>query len=219
MVAKFTRRGSPFLRLAAKGALRSGVTFLALAIVSVLLLGGARPALAVEGPTLDVSPAQDLDPEGVFVVVGGRGFEPDSQLFLMQCRNNSGEDHTCNSVGLQKVATDANGNFPDTRLKVTGNFGSTDCTTTPCAVKTSAVSGHADNRSLDVLTPLSFQSAAAETASGSDEEASPSTVAPDGREMAGGRDDPPSANDNESNATWWVLAGSVVGLTAGAGAI
>ena len=140
--------------------LRSSFALVALALVgAVLFVGPARPAAAAGSPSVNVSPSSGLNPAGDFVVVSGSGFKPGIQLFLMQCRNNSGEDHTCNSVGLQKISTSSSGSFSGARVKVAGNFGSTDCLQIPCAVKTSAVSGHSGDRSQDVLAPLSFGAA------------------------------------------------------------
>ncbi len=118
---------------------------------------------AASAAGVTVSPAQGLDPAGQIVVVRGSGFRPGIALFVMECRASSAEDHTCNSVGLQKVTTDATGAFA-TRLSVVGRFGATDCLQVPCGIKTSAVSGHADDRSQDTSAPLSFRAAPAPTA-------------------------------------------------------
>lgn len=134
-------------RLAAVVALAGGL----------FLVGPATPASAA--PALRVSPAQGLDVAGQIVAVSGGGYQPGIQLFVMQCRAASAQDHTCNSVGLQKVTTDAAGAF-SARIRVVGNFGATDCLRTACAVKTSAVSGHADDRSQDVSTGIGFAASA-----------------------------------------------------------
>jgi hypothetical protein len=105
---------------------------------------------------VSVSPAQGLDPAGQIVVVRGSGFRPGTALFVMECRASSAEDHTCNSVGLQKVTTDGSGSFA-TRLSVVGRFGATDCLQVPCGVKTSAVSGHSGDRSQDTSAAISFR--------------------------------------------------------------
>lgn len=130
---------------------------LVVAAAALVVLAPASPASAE--PTLTASPATNLDPVRDFVTVTGRGFPPNTQLFLMQCRSTSGQDHTCNSVGLQKVTTDASGSFTRGGVMVTARFGATDCTTTPCAVKTSAVQGHSGDRSLDRLALITFRSA------------------------------------------------------------
>lgn len=122
------------------------------------VLAFAAPASA--SPSLVVSPSTGLNPTRDFVTVTGRGFKPNIQLFVMQCRSTSGEDHTCNSVGLQKVMTDSAGSFTKGGVMVTARFGATDCTVTPCAIKTSAVQGHSGDRSQDRLAPISFGTSA-----------------------------------------------------------
>lgn len=126
----------------------------ALAVLLSVFSFGASPASAE--PSLVVSPSSGLDPAGAFVVVSGSGFEPNSQLFVMQCRSTSTDDHTCNSVGLRKVTTDASGSFTANAMRLVGRFGATDCTTTTCSVMTSAVSNHSDNRSQDRVAAISF---------------------------------------------------------------
>lgn len=118
-------------------------------------------AAAAGSPQISVSPASGLNPDKDYVVVSGSGFNENAALFVMQCRNNSGDDHTCNSVGLQRATTDGRGNLPPTRLQVTAYMGSIDCTKTQCAVKTSAIAGHSGDRSQDVLFSLSFSAPAA----------------------------------------------------------
>ncbi|MEO6987172.1 MAG: neocarzinostatin apoprotein domain-containing protein [Aquihabitans sp.] len=161
MARKFTPRFSSFMMLAVRHAARTGLAVVAVvAMVGLLVVGPAQPAAAA-GPQISVSPSSGLNPDGDFVVVSGSGFHPNSQLFLMQCRNDYGGDHTCNSIGLQKVMTSSGGSFNGARVKVTGYFGSIDCTQTQCAVKTSAVAGHSGDRSQDVMSPLSFGAPAA----------------------------------------------------------
>lgn len=145
-VARTPRAARPMARLGALVAVAAGL----------VLAGPASPASAAPG--LGVSPAQGLSAAGQIVVVTGGGYKPNIQLFVMQCRAASAQDHTCNSVGLQKVTTDGAGAF-STRIKVIGNFGATDCLRTACAVKTSAVSGHADDRSQDVSAGIGFAAA------------------------------------------------------------
>lgn len=130
---------------------------LAVAVAALVVLVPSSPASAQ--PTVSVSPANGLNPERDFVTVTGRGFPANVQLFVMQCRSTSGQDHTCNSVGLQKVTTDASGSFTKGGVMVTARFGATDCLTTPCAVKTSAVQGHSGDRSLDRLAMITFRAA------------------------------------------------------------
>jgi cobalamin biosynthesis Mg chelatase CobN len=113
---------------------------------------------------LAVSPSANLDPNGAFVVVSGTGYRPNTQLFVMQCRATSGQDHTCNSVGLRKVTTNAAGAFTANAMKVVARFGATDCLQVPCGVKTSAVSDHADDRSEDRNANISFRAAPPATA-------------------------------------------------------
>lgn len=127
----------------------------------VTALAAASPASAE--PVLVVTPAVGLDPAGAFVVVSGSGFEPDAQLFVMQCRASSGDDHTCNSVGLRKVTTDATGSFTANAMRLVGRFGATDCTVDACAVMTSAVSDHAGDRSQDRSAPVQFAAPVATT--------------------------------------------------------
>lgn len=133
-------------------------------LVGVVAVVLAVPALmaspAGAQAQVSVSPGSGLDPAGTFVVVSGAGFEPNSQLFVMQCRSTSTDDHTCNSVGLRKVTTDAGGNFTANAMRVTAHFGATDCLVVQCAIKTSAVSGHAGNRSQDVMSLISFSAPA-----------------------------------------------------------
>lgn len=131
-------------------------------VVIGLLTGMALLTVSPAGAQarLSVSPGTGLDPAGSFVVVSGSGFEPNSQLFVMQCRSTSTDDHTCNSVGLRKVTTDGSGNFTANAMRVMANFGATDCLVVPCAIKTSAVSGHAGNRGQDVTAPISFNTPA-----------------------------------------------------------
>lgn len=138
------------MRRAKRGA-GFGVITLVFSVIWVLF---AVPASAA--PSISVTPDQGLNPDGDFVSVTGSGFEPNSQIFVMQCRSTSGDDHTCNSVGLQKVTTDAAGNFQRSGVKVTSRFGATDCFAVPCAIKTSAVAGHADDRAFDVYAFISF---------------------------------------------------------------
>lgn len=140
-----------------QGVTRAAALGMLAVVFSLLALVFAAPASAA--PSISVSPNQGLNPDGDFVTVNGSGFEPNSQLFVMQCRSTSGDDHTCNSVGLQKVTTDGAGNFSRSGVKVTSRFGATDCFAVPCAVKTSAVSGHADDRSSDVFSLISFRTA------------------------------------------------------------
>ena len=132
-----------------------------IAIATATLLASAPPAAADASLRLNRSTA--LDPSGDFVIASGSGFAPNAQLFVMQCRATSGEDHTCNSVGLQKVTTDATGGFTANAMRVVARFGATDCTKVACAIKTSAVSGHADDRSQDRSAPISFRAATTTT--------------------------------------------------------
>ncbi|MCB0958896.1 MAG: hypothetical protein KDB04_05175, partial [Acidimicrobiales bacterium] len=141
----------------------------ALALLAAPLLA---PPPASADAAIRVSPATGLDPAGAFVVVSGTGYQPNAQLFVMQCRATSGEDHTCNSVGLRKVTTDAAGSFTANAMRLVARFGATDCTTTPCAVKTSAVADHVDDRSQDRSAAISFRAAPPTTT------APPATVAP-----------------------------------------
>jgi MYXO-CTERM domain-containing protein len=120
----------------------------------------AGPAAPAAAAALRVSPASNLDPNGAFVVVSGTGYVPNAQLFVMQCRAASAEDHTCNSVGLRKVTTDGSGSFTANAMKVVANFGATDCLRTPCGIKTSAVADHADDRSMDRTATISFRAPA-----------------------------------------------------------
>lgn len=142
----FTSRGRPVSRL------RSGLVAAAVAVVALLSV----PGTAAAEPTLTVSPSSGLDPDGAFVVVSGWGYPANAQLFVMQCRSTSTDDHVCNSVGLRKVTTDANGNFTANAMRLVARFGATDCTTTACSVMTSAVSGHSGDRSLDRATAVTF---------------------------------------------------------------
>lgn len=123
---------------------------------------GARavPSAPAATAALRVSPSSNLDPNGAFVVVSGTGYVPNAQLFVMQCRAASAEDHTCNSVGLRKVTTDASGSFTANAMKVVANFGATDCLRVPCGIKTSAVADHADDRSMDRTATISFRAPA-----------------------------------------------------------
>lgn len=105
---------------------------------------------------LAVTPADGLDPAGAFVVVSGSGYPADTQLFVMQCKASSGDDHTCNSVGLRKVTTDASGSFTANAMRLVSRFGATDCLVDGCSVMTSAVSGHSGDRSLDRSVAISF---------------------------------------------------------------
>jgi hypothetical protein len=126
------------------------------ASAALVAVGVASWSVPASAAGVSVSPAHDLDPAGQIVVVRGSGFRPGTALFVMECRASSAEDHTCNSVGLQKVTTDANGSFA-TRLSVVGRFGATDCLQVPCGVKTSAVSGHSGDRSQDTNAAISFR--------------------------------------------------------------
>jgi hypothetical protein len=128
---------------------------LVLVALSVAALVVAPPASASD-PQLSVAPANGLDPAGAFVVVSGSGYLPGAQLFVMQCRSTSTDDHVCNSVGLRKVTTDANGSFTANAMRVVGRFGATDCTVDACSIMTSAVSGHSDDRSQDRAAPIGF---------------------------------------------------------------
>jgi len=119
----------------------------------------AVPSAASAAPRLAVSPSQGLNPTGQIVVVSGSGYRPNVALFVMECRASSASDHTCNSVGLQKATTDASGSF-STRVSVVANFGATNCLQVPCAIKTSAVSGHATDRSEDVSAGIGFSAPA-----------------------------------------------------------
>jgi hypothetical protein len=147
------------------------------ALFVVTALGATRaeaaPVAPAASPALRVSPASNLDPSGAFVVVSGTGYVPNAQLFVMQCRAASAEDHTCNSVGLRKVTTDASGSFTANAMKVVANFGATDCLRIPCGIKTSAVADHADDRSMDRTAAISFRAPAAPSTT-----APPATVAP-----------------------------------------
>ncbi|HWJ64052.1 MAG TPA: neocarzinostatin apoprotein domain-containing protein, partial [Acidimicrobiales bacterium] len=111
--------------------------------------GAGAAAAPAAAPSLSVSPSSGLDPNGAFVVVSGAGYRPNIQLFVMQCRATSAEDHTCNSVGLRKVTTNASGAFTANAMKVVANFGATNCLQVQCAMKTSAVADHADDRTED----------------------------------------------------------------------
>lgn len=139
----------------------------AIAVLAALAtVAPAAPAEAAPGaaaPAISVSPSTNLDPNGAFVVVRGSGFIPGTQLFVMQCRSTSTDDHTCNSVGLRKVTTDAAGAFTANAMRVVANFGATDCLRTTCAIKTSAVSNHANDRSQDRMATISFRAAAPAT--------------------------------------------------------
>ena len=135
----------------------AAVALFAAAVFASIVGGGSSPAGAA--PALSVSPASNLDPNGAFVVVSGAGYRPNIQLFVMQCRATSADDHTCNSVGLRKVTTNAAGAFTANAMKVVANFGATNCLQTPCAVKTSAVADHADDRSEDRSATISFRAA------------------------------------------------------------
>lgn len=159
------------------------VALVAVAVAAVV--GGATagataaPAAPTAAPALSVSPASNLDPDGAFVVVSGSGYRPNVALFVMQCRAASAEDHTCNSVGLRKVTTNAAGAFTANAMKVVANFGATNCLQVPCAVKTSAVADHADDRSEDRSAPISFRAAApAPPAPTSPPATAPPTAAP-----------------------------------------
>lgn len=114
------------------------------------------PTAAGAQASLSVSPANGLDPNGAFVVVSGTGFVPNSQLFVMQCRSTSTDDHVCNSVGLRKVTTDASGAFTANAMRVVSRFGATDCLVGSCSIMTSAVSGHSGDRSQDRAAGISF---------------------------------------------------------------
>ncbi len=139
------------------------VALLALTAIGATAVGlGASAAAAAPAaaPNLSVNPANNLDPNGAFVVVSGTGFLPNVQLFVMQCRATSTTDHTCNSVGLRKVTTSPQGTFTANAMKVVANFGATDCLKVQCAIKTSAVSDHADDRSQDRNTNIAFRAPA-----------------------------------------------------------
>jgi len=127
---------------------------LTLALSATFGLASSPPVGA--DAVLNVSPRDGLNPDGAFVSVSGTGYVPNSQLFVMQCRAASAEEHICNSVGLRKVTTDANGSFNANAMRLVARFGATDCLRSSCAVMTSAVSGHSDNRSQDRRTPISF---------------------------------------------------------------
>ncbi|MCB0988461.1 MAG: LPXTG cell wall anchor domain-containing protein [Microthrixaceae bacterium] len=141
------------------------------AVVLLTVVLGEAPAEAE--PVLVVSPASGLDPAAAFVVVSGTGYLPNTQLFVMQCRGNSTDDHSCNSVGLRKVTTDASGSFTADAMRLVSRFGATDCTVEQCAVMTSAVSGHSDDRSQDRSTPIYFAAAPQTTVA-----PPPETIAP-----------------------------------------
>src|SRR5690606_19499455 len=85
MVRTSTNQHSPSMMLGARVAIRTGVAALVLMAGLGVVLGAPDPASAAE-PSVSVSPASGLDPAGDFVVVTGRGFDPESQLFVMQCR-------------------------------------------------------------------------------------------------------------------------------------
>lgn len=146
--------------------------------MAAVVLAVSATATPASAAGVSVSPAQGLDPGGQIVVVRGSGFRPGIALFVMECRASSAEDHTCNSVGLQKVTTDASGSFA-TRLSVVGRFGATDCLQVACGIKTSAVSGHAGDRSQDTSTAISFRAApAAPPATAPPSTAAPATAPP-----------------------------------------
>ncbi|MCB1029808.1 MAG: hypothetical protein KDA95_00635 [Acidimicrobiales bacterium] len=140
------------------------------------LLSFASPASA--DATIRVSPSSGLNPKGAFVSVTGSGFPANTQLFVMQCIASSGEDHTCNSVGLRKVTTDANGNFSANAMRVVARFGAIDCTRSACEVKTSAVSGHSGDRSLDKSARISFSAPTVTTTAPPPTTAPPVTIPP-----------------------------------------
>lgn len=156
--------------------MRAALGSLVVSMVAALMLS-TSPAGAE--PVLVVSPSTGLDPAAAFVVVSGSGYLPNTQLFVMQCRGNSTDDHSCNSVGLRKVTTDASGSFTADAMRLVSRFGATDCTVEQCAVMTSAVSGHSDDRSQDRSTPIYFATAPAPTVPPQTEPTAPApTVAP-----------------------------------------
>lgn len=123
----------------------------------------AGTAAAAPSPTISATPSTDLNPEGQFVTVTGTGFTPGIELFVLQCSSTSAQDHTCNSIGMQKVTTDASGSFRANPMRVTARFGATDCLQVQCAMKTSAVANHSQNRGDDLSVNISFRSAAPAT--------------------------------------------------------
>ena len=171
---------------------------LVLALTSVLAAATGSPARAE--PVLVVSPAAGLDPAGAFVVVSGSGYLPNSQLFVMQCRASSGDDHTCNSVGLRKVTTDAAGSFTANAMRLVGRFGATDCAVAGCAVMTSAVSDHADDRSQDRTAAIEF-AAPVPTTQSPPPETVPATAPPTVPTTASSTPDPTSAPASSSGVT------------------
>jgi iron complex transport system substrate-binding protein len=165
--------------------------FLPLAVtLGVVVVGGSVWTLAREkagaAPTrvtvgslvLEAVPTVDLAPEGVEVLVAGRGFDERKGIYVAFCVVPApgtapgpcgGGIDTAGSTGASAwissnpppygrdlaIPYGPGGSF-EQRITVAANFGTTDCTVVACAVVTRNDHTRSEDRSQDVVLPVSF---------------------------------------------------------------
>ncbi|RJQ78213.1 hypothetical protein D5S17_13615 [Pseudonocardiaceae bacterium YIM PH 21723] len=129
---------------------------------------------AAAAPTLQVSKTKDLNPNGEKVTVNGKGYNlgSDKGIYVAVCvipkagerptpcigggNPNSGQSAWVRDTAGATTKTDASGNFT-VSISAAAVYGSTDCRKVKCAMATQRDHDGFDDRSFDVLIPLTFK--------------------------------------------------------------
>jgi hypothetical protein len=126
--------------------------------------------------TLAVTSAADLDPEAGTVTVSGQGFDETRGIYVSLCAVTAGQAPGPCRTGSPEASRWVSSNPPDYGIGIATPFGSggtftvdlavraviderTDCRTATCAIVTRADDGAPDDRTLDLVVPVTFAAA------------------------------------------------------------
>lgn len=140
------------------------------AAAAALLLTAVPHAVAQPGPTLTVPQASSVA-AGKPLTVTGEGFTPDTLLFVTICDPKQPPGRACDMGDFAQATTDGSGKLTAT-LTANATFGTTDCTTTACAVMTNDPAHPRETRNF-AQAPIVF-AGSSPTAAGPSPSASPS---------------------------------------------
>ncbi|QWF23295.1 LPXTG cell wall anchor domain-containing protein [Nocardioides sp. LMS-CY] len=113
------------------------------------------------GGTLTASKVTGISTAGESITATGTGFQPNIDLYLVNCDTAVPAGGACDMARLEEVHTDANGGF--SQAITVGSFTGTDCLVKACGLQTSKVGAGADMSQTATL-PLSFTAPPVHTA-------------------------------------------------------
>lgn len=182
-----------------------GALGVALALAMMVLFGSMGTASAADGPTLELSKSDALDPAGEDMTVKGSGFQSEIPLFVVACDPAIPKGGACDMANFAQAKTDADGAFEVT-IKVLPGFGQTDCMKTPCAIQTSKVGDGAD-RTQEAITNIGFEGGVPKAEDAAAEPADDKAPAADDADKSAAK-----KSDSDSGSSTPMIVGIVVAV-------